>query len=199
MNDICAGCINKNMCQHEGWICGALRSLYRIGEEQDLQRREELTRDYAKELDVFECEVSEELQQLGEMIIAGKPELLYIALNNIKIGYVVSYKGKKQDGRIVHADCRKVIPLYRAFLPFDFVITFYFPNTHYMTDNQKKILMLHELKHVGIGPKGLRVEPHDIEDFTSIISKYGIDWDGFGQDVPDILAGGDSVKKLRTG
>lgn len=199
MNSLCAGCVNKNICQSERWTCEALRSLYKIGEEQDLRQREKLVRELAREIDVFECEVSEELQQLGEKIIDGNAELTYIALNDIKIGYIVSYKSKRQAGRIIHADCRKVEPLYRAFLPFDFIITFYFPNTYYMTDNQKKVLMLHELKHVGIGPKGLRVEPHDVEDFISIINRYGLSWNGFGREVPDILAGGDSVQELRTG
>jgi len=199
MNTLCAGCVNKNMCKTKGWICEALRALYKLGEEQDLHRREELTRDYARELDVFECETSDELRQLGEKVLAGMPSLAYILLNEIKVGYVVSYKSKKQSGRVIHADCRKIEPVYRAYLPFDFLITFYFPNTYYMTDNQKKLLMFHELKHVGIGPKGLRVEPHDIEDFTSIIERYGLNWSGFGHDVQDILAGGDSVQDLRTG
>ena len=102
---------------------------------------------------------------------------------------------KKKDGKIVAADCRKVTSAYTAYLPFDFVVTFYEPNMSYMTDNQRKVLMLHELKHIGVGPKGLRIEPHDIEDFDSILTRYGLRWNGFGNDVTDILAGGDSAKE----
>ena len=74
-----------------------------------------------------------------------------------------------------------------AFLPFDFIITFYEPNIYYMTENQKKILMLHELKHIDVGERGLTIRPHDIEDFKSIIKTYGLEWNDMDQDLPDIL------------
>ena len=44
-----------------------------------------------------------------------------------------------------------------------------------------KILILHELMHVGIIKDGNEesyfVRPHDIEDFRDIIVQYGLDWD----------------------
>ena len=36
--------------------------------------------------------------------------------------------------------------------------------------------MYHELKHIGMGPKGLKIEPHDVENFSDILEKYGLDW-----------------------
>jgi len=70
-----------------------------------------------------------------------------------------------------------------------------------MTENQKKILMLHELRHIGIGEKGFRIENHDVEDFRDILERFGIEWNGFDQEVPDILAevkaGGDGGKKAK--
>jgi hypothetical protein len=47
--------------------------------------------------------------------------------------------------------------------------------------------MLHELKHVGLGMKGLRIIPHDIEDFSDILRKYGLKWNKSGEELPDIL------------
>lgn len=195
MNPVCEQCPRKIICKKEKTPCSALEALYKIGQEQDREAKAALIRDYARQLNVFDCEVSPELQQLGEQVIAGMPELSHIPTYDIKIGFVISYKSKKQDGKIVAADCRKVETVYQAYLPFDFIVTFYEPNMAYMTDNQKKVLMLHELKHIGIGPKGLRIEPHDIEEFETIITRYGLRWNAFGNDVLDILAGGDVAEE----
>lgn len=50
--------------------------------------------------------------------------------------------------------------------------------------------MYHELRHIGIGEKGLKIVPHDIEDFKDILKEYGLDWGEPGQEVPDILGVG---------
>lgn len=129
------------------------------------------------------------------------PELNVIRDYNAKIGYVRSFEVKRDKGNQINADCRKVNGTYTAYLPFDFVITFYEPNVYHMSENQKKILMLHELRHIGIGERGFRIENHDIEDFRDILDRFGIDWNVFDQEVTDILAaieaGGDGVKKTK--
>ena len=58
-----------------------------------------------------------------------------------------------------------------------------------LNENQHKILMYHELQHIGIGEKGHKIETHDIEDFSNILHKYGLDWNSYDKNVPDILAG----------
>ena len=127
------------------------------------------------------------------------PELSIIRDYDAKIGYVRSYETKKDKGRSINADCRKINGTFTAYLPFDFIVTFYEPNIYHMSENQKKILMLHELRHIGIGERGFRIENHDVEDFRNILDRFGIEWNGFDQEVPDILpevkAGGDGVKK----
>jgi len=49
--------------------------------------------------------------------------------------------------------------------------------------------MLHELRHITLGEKGLKIRPHDIEDFKDILETYGLDWNEPGKDLPDILGG----------
>ena len=40
-----------------------------------------------------------------------------------------------------------------------------------------KVLMIHELKHIGFEPgKPFTIIPHDVEDFKEIIETYGMDW-----------------------
>lgn len=192
MNSVCENCLRKAICKKEKTPCSALEALYKIGQEQDRQLKTELIREYAHKLGIIEYEVSEDLRLLGEKVITGMPEMAFILAYDIRVGYVVSQEQKKKDGKTIAADCRKVTGPYKAYLPFDFVVTFYWPNMSYMTENQQKVLMFHELQHIGIGPKGLRLEPHDVEDFMNILTRYGLRWNAFGNDVPDILAGGDN-------
>jgi hypothetical protein len=63
-----------------------------------------------------------------------------------------------------------------------------------LSDNQKKVVMWHELRHTGISTKGMKLQPHEIEDFESIAERLGIKWADMGRDVIDILEGGENGK-----
>ena len=57
----------------------------------------------------------------------------------------------------------------------------FLPNVEGFTEEQKKILMHHELLHVGIqfnedGSETYSVRPHDYEDFKEIIDRFGTEW-----------------------
>lgn len=174
--------------------CEAIQSLYKYYDDLRIEEKTEIISRLRQDLDIVDCEVAEDLQELGEQVINTMPELGIIKDFDIKIGYVRSYEAKRDKGRTVFADCRKVRGTYTAYLPFDFIITFYDPNVYHMSKNQRQILMLHELRHIGIGERGLRIENHDVEDFRDILLRFGIDWNGFDQEVPDILGvkvGGD--------
>lgn len=192
-NTICEGCNHE--CK-DNEICNALRTLYKLYDDLKTGVKEEIVKNLRKELNLIDYETSEELRSLGESVIKAFPEELRTIVDfDVKIGYVLSYEAKKDKGKAIAADCRKVTGTYTAYLPFDFIITFYEPNMYYMTKNQKQILMLHELKHIGIGERGLRVEPHNIEDFESILRRFGLSWNHNGNDVPDITAGGEGDTK----
>lgn len=186
-DEFCDKCELIEECNRLKIECNALNALCKIGITEDRQRKRELIIEYAKQLDIIEYEPSKEMQELGEKVISHVQELNFIDEFEIRIGYVISYEAKKKDGRTVAADCRKVTSSYMAYLPFDFIVTFYEPNMSYMTENQKKILMIHELKHIEIGYRGLKIKPHDIEDFEIILKEYGINWNDFNKDVPDIF------------
>jgi len=181
--------------------CVPLRSLLKLYDDLKTEEKAGIIKDLRKELSLADYEVADDLRVLGEKIISAMPELHVIRDYEAKIGYVRSFEAKKDKGRQINADCRKVNGVYTAYLPFDFVVTFYEPNIYHMTENQKKILMLHELRHIGIGEKGFRIENHDVEDFRDILERFGIEWNGFDQEVPDILAevkaGGDGGKKSK--
>lgn len=171
-------------CESE---CMALKELLTIWNENRVKEKHQLIRKLRKTLNLLDAEPSKQMKQLADLIINKFPELYFIKEYGIKIGYVLSQE-RKQGQKITYADCRKVNLVYSAYIPYDFVITFYADNIEMLNENQKKILMLHELKHIGVNQKGLVIIPHDVEDFESILKDYGTKWNKYNNnDVPDIL------------
>lgn len=183
-NNLCNDCWNRKDCAPPCPAMDALLAYVRV--QSDADKRAYL-RTLSKSL-LNEAKPSKELRVLAEKVIRRFPELCYIHDCGIRIGYVVSHE-RKNGEKTVYADCRKLGESVRAYLPFDFLITFYEHNTGLLNENQKRLLMLHELSHIGIGQRGLRIKPHDVEDFSFILEKYGLDWTKYGKELPDILAG----------
>ena len=190
----CESCSHNRVCDEIG-NCSAINTLVEIYNDARYQQKEEIIKRLRSELDVRDYEEAHDLKELAEKVISAMPELGEIRAFNIRVAYVRSYEAKRDKGKVVYADCRKVNGTYTAYLPFDFIVTFYEPNTYILSENQKKILMLHELRHIGIGERGFRIENHDVEDFRDILYRFGIEWNGFNQDVEDILAGGGDGQK----
>lgn len=124
-------------------------------------------------------EQSTEYAELGWEVIREHDDLAWIA-NGPTVGYLASDHAKKSQGKMVLGECRLVKDIYKDFVPYDFLITIFEPNTEGLTREQMKILMYHELLHVGVddktGDPKYKVVPHDIEDFRRVIDRYGIDW-----------------------
>jgi len=146
-------------------------------------------------------EFSPEYEELGRAVIDALPELWFIRDAEIRIGFLKSWKEKKTGRRLVYGECIRLPELYQDLLGYDFFIVIYEANAVALTLNQKKILMWHELLHVGIddesGEPKYVINPHDREEFDSIISRAGLKWDEPGADVPDILAGNSRAVILR--
>ena len=125
-------------------------------------------------------ERSKRFPMIGFHAIKEHPDLTWILGANISIGYLESDRAKKKNGRACLAECIKVSATYKAFVPHDFLIVVYMPNVDGMTERQLEILMYHELLHVGMTEDGEDVKyivnPHDVEEFRTIIDRYGIDW-----------------------
>jgi hypothetical protein len=184
MNEVCAKCQFKKDCECG---CPALNKLLAINRQQNREEKEALIKRLSRELAIQDAERSKELEELAGMVIDRFDEFSFIKEYGINIGYVMSYE-RKNGEKTVYADCRKISEVFKAYLPYDFIITFYDHHVGHMNDNQKKILMKHELKHVGVGIKGLKIVPHDIGDFKDILKSYGMEWDSYGKELPDILA-----------
>ena len=123
---------------------------------------------------------SRSLAVQARKLIDTMPELAYIAQSQARIVYLTSELEKKKGNKLVMGECEKVPEKYKWRIPYDFMITVFLPNVERLTRKQMKILLFHELLHVGIEVDGneekYTVREHDFEEFRTIINRYGLDW-----------------------
>lgn len=127
-------------------------------------------------------QINTNFEVLAAELIDTMPELKYIKDSRVRIAYLESDQCKKagQD-KLVHGECEKVQAKNKWAISYDFTITLFVNNNIGMSQEQIKILLFHELLHIGIelGPDGdesYSIVKHDLEDFKVIIDKYGTDW-----------------------
>ena len=117
---------------------------------------------------------------IAQNLIRTREELSYITDFKIRIAYLACDSEKKSNRRIILADCTQVSPIYEWCCDYDFFITVYEPNVEQLTDEQIKILILHELYHIGVDNDGdepkFYCKPHDVEEFDRIVDEYGLYW-----------------------
>jgi len=126
-------------------------------------------------------EMSEEFAAIAAAVIEEEELLIDIRNSQASIVYLTSEAEKKNNGKKICALCEKVPDKFKWSVPADFMITVFLPNIEGFTEEQKRILMFHELLHVGIvfnsdGSESYSVRPHNYEDFKVIIDRYGTDW-----------------------
>ena len=124
--------------------------------------------------------ISEAYTDIAQDLICTEDALAHLRGVDAQIAYLSSDLEKKSNRKVVYAQCEKVPDRFKWSVPFDFTITVFEPNVERFTDEQMRILLFHELLHVGIDLDGNEeqyyIVPHDIEDFRKIINEYGLDW-----------------------
>ena len=121
--------------------------------------------------------ISEYYAALAHDVIYEYKELEHLRHSDVQIIYLASEHEKKSKGKIVYGQCEKVADKYKWGIPCDFTITIFEPNVEGFTDDQLKIVLFHELLHVGIDEDGeFSIRPHDLEDFKAVIDRFGTDW-----------------------
>lgn len=131
--------------------------------------------------------INEQYSEIAMRIIDEEEELTDVANSHATIVYLSSDKAKKGKDKIIHAECEKIADKNKWAIPCDFTITVYEPNCVGFTDDQMRILLFHELLHVGIefkedGTESYYVRPHDYEDFKIITDRYGTEWSRVNED-----------------
>ena len=125
--------------------------------------------------------IREEYAEMAKKIIDEEGMLSDIANSQATIVYLGSDYAKMSKGKVVCGECEKVADKNKWAIPCDFTITIYEPNCVGFSDEQMRILIFHELLHVGIeflddGSEKYSIKPHDYEDFKVIIDRYGTEW-----------------------
>lgn len=112
---------------------------------------------------------------LSEILKENRPDIL---VAGVSVGVVRSAKKKVvSKDKIVFGECKKVDELYKVFCPYDFLIIIYEENCAGFNDKQMRILLYHELLHIGIDEKGKPYKKaHDIEEFDEIFLLHGLNW-----------------------
>ena len=127
-------------------------------------------------------QINENYQRIAEDLIQNEPELAYIKDSRVRIAYLESDQAKKADAdKLVLGECEKVAAKNKWAINYDFTITLFRNNLIGLTLDQIRIVLFHELLHVGIEPGAdgdeiYSVVKHDLEDFKTIIDRFGTDW-----------------------
>lgn len=131
--------------------------------------------------------ISEDYTRMGEEVMKAVPELRHLLKDDVRIGFGRSGRRKTHGGKVVLGECKKADEFYGEWCPYDFLIIIYEANCAGLDDDQMRILMEHELLHVGVkyedNEPTYYVRPHDYDDFKQITRKYGPDW-GAAKDKP---------------
>ena len=118
--------------------------------------------------------INEHYAEIADELIKTEPELEYLIGAPITIVYLESTLKKRSKGNMTLGQCEKVTEKYKWSVPADFTITLFAPNIQGMTEEQIRILIFHELLHIGKDFASTR--PHDLEDFKYIIDRFGVNW-----------------------
>lgn len=125
--------------------------------------------------------INEHYAEIGAQIIEEEDSLIDIANSHATIIFLSSDHSPKSKETIKQAVCEKVADKNKWAIPADFTITVFEPNIIGFTEEQLRILLFHELLHVGIefmedNTERYYCRDHDYEDFKIIIDRYGTDW-----------------------
>ena len=126
--------------------------------------------------------LNENYAAIAQELIDKEPELAYIKDSRVRIAYLESDQSKKADkDKLVLGECEKVAAKNKWAINYDFTITLFKNNLIGLSPAQIKIVLFHELLHVGIEPGAdgdeiYSVRKHDLEDFKIIIDRFGTEW-----------------------
>lgn len=121
--------------------------------------------------------ISEYYAELGKEVIETYEEFDFLRGAEVTILFLESSHKKKSHKKLVLGQCEKVAEKYKWGIPCDFTITIFNPNVQNMSEDQLKILLFHELMHVGIDEDGNGfIRAHDLEEFQRVVEKFGMNW-----------------------
>lgn len=120
--------------------------------------------------------MNSDYQNIAKELIDSQEVLEDIRNSDLTIICLSSEHKKKKGDKLVLGQCEKVADKYKWGIPCDFTITVFEPNIVGFSWEQIRVLLLHELLHIGVEDERYFIKPHDLEDFKLIIDRYGTEW-----------------------
>lgn len=142
--------------------------------------------------------INESYRPIAQALVKKYEELKHIAVDSIL--FVEDTESvKKAKGQIIFAQIGTIpekwsdIVYQTSGQPFDYLMEIYKLNTMQMSREQIVALIYHELRHIGADGK---IIDHEINDWTNMIEKLGIDWNSTQGSIPNLLAEGVDWKSI---
>lgn len=128
--------------------------------------------------------LNDNYRTIAEELIDQEPELFQLKRSSARIAYLESDATKKSGDFVTLGECEKVQSKNQWAMNYDYTITVYKKNVQHMDQDQLRVLIFHELLHIEIlydpetGKETYSVRKHDLQDFKSIIDRFGVNWAG---------------------
>ena len=104
-------------------------------------------------------------------------DLYHEPLKEARIGVIMRSEAPRSGGRITYGKAEKVSPKAQVHVPYDFIIWLAKDQYQLLAPLQREALIDHELCHCEWDmDTGASIRPHDIEEFTEILQRYGYWW-----------------------
>ena len=104
-------------------------------------------------------------------------DLHHEPLQDARIGVIMRSEAPRTGGRVVLGKTEKVSSKAQVHVPYDFIIWLSDDQYRLLAPFQREALIDHELCHCqwDMG-NGASIRPHDVEEFTEILQRYGYWW-----------------------
>lgn len=128
--------------------------------------------------------LNDNYRKIAEELIDQEPELFQLKRSSARIAYLESDAAKKSGDFETLGECEKVQSKNQWAMNYDFTVTIYKKNTEHLDQDQLRVLIFHELLHIDIyydpetGAETYGIRKHDLQDFKTIVDRYGVDWAG---------------------
>lgn len=104
-------------------------------------------------------------------------DLYHEPLKEARIGVIMRSEAPRSGGRIVYGQAEKVSVKAQLHVPYDFLIWLAKDQFQLLAPLQREALIDHELCHCQWDmDTGASIRPHDVEEFTEILERYGYWW-----------------------
>lgn len=130
--------------------------------------------------------INKKYAKIGQYLIENVEELRH--LDGESIIYLSSTAEKKAKRKKVLGECEKVQEKNKWAILCDFTITLFEPNLQGLQSWQVAAVIWHELLHVGVDGDTQYIRLHDLNDFKSIVDRFGTDWNVPGASCKDSIA-----------